>query len=656
MRKLLLIILLLLLMVMVFLFFKNEITQTQLIYFVPEDAVYVIETDEPVKAWEKLSENPLWKHLQTQPTFGELTQSTNSLDSLIKQNKTIFDLLGSRKVLVSAHLYRPTDYDFLFVADLAQQSVVVSFLEKYISTLPLSAYLHTERKYAGYTIHELKDKKTKEILHLAFVNNALIGSWKGKLVENAISQFENPTIGKNPYFTAINQKTGDNGIFRLFLQYRYLDEFMRCYTSEDNEYVASLSQTVQFTGLDCDIVEDSIIQMKGFTNVNDSISSYFQALAKSGTGKISAFNVIPQRSSFFMSLGFSDFKTFFENFKSVYQKQSPDKWTEYEANILKIESYLDIKLEQHFMSWIGEEIAFVQTQPKGLGRDNEMAVVLTAKDISEARNNLDFISDQIRKKTPVKFRELEYNGYTIKYMAVKGFFKLLFGKFFAKLEKPYYTIIGDYVIFSNHPQTIKDIINDYREGQTLAKSARFDDFFENFSSSANVFTYIQTPVLQRTMRPLVSPTTWTSMQTNRDYIQCFDQVGFQLIGASDIFETQMFTTFTNPSLYPQYFAKFSERNVSLPDTSIIDIEMPLEIVLSDLDSKRHIENYPDGKLKVEVELKNGLKHGTYKEYYPNGELKIKGEYRKDVQDGVWRYYDERGKQTNKRRFRNGEEI
>ena len=41
------------------------------------------------------------------------------------------------------------------------------------------------------------------------------------------------------------------------------------------------------------------------------------------------------------------------------------------------------------------------------------------------------------------------------------------GDFFGKIEKPYYTIIDDYVIFSNHPQTIKNIIDDYSNEATL---------------------------------------------------------------------------------------------------------------------------------------------------------------------------------------------
>lgn len=654
MRKFLLIILICLLAVAAFLFLNKELSYTPLMNFVPKDAVYIMETEEPVEAWEKLSSSSIWQHLQTQPTFANLTQSANSLDTLIKQNKAIFNLLGSRKVLVSAHLYKPNDYDFLFVADLAE-AAVFTFLEQYISNLPLKKYRYTKRKSGNFTVHELQDKMSKDVLHLAFINNALVASWQAKLVENAIKEYEIGELSKNNYFTAISHRLSNGGMFRIYLQYSYLDEFMRCYTSEDNEYVKSLSQTILYTGLDCTLEEDSVLQMKGYTNINDSIDSYLQALAKSGKGKVAAFNVIPQRSAFFLSLGFADFKSFFDNFKTVYQKQKPEQWAEYQANLVKIESYLNISLEENFMSWMGEEVTFLQTQPKGLGRDNEMAVIISVNDVGDAKANLDIISDQIRKKTPVKFRELEYNGFTIKYMAVKGFFKLLMGKFFEKLEKPYYTFIDGFVIFSNHPQTLKDIINDYKDGKTLAKSKSFDAFFENFSSSSNVFLYTQTPILQQNMKPLVSQATWDAMQTNRNYVQCFDQIGFQLIEDDGVFETKLLSTFTNPNKYPEYFTKLLEREVQIIDT-LIAIEKPLEIILDDLDDKKYTESYPDGTLKVEVEIKNGLKNGTYKEYFPDGELKIKGDYRKDQQEGTWRYYDENGNLIKKKKFRNGQEI
>ena len=33
---------------------------------------------------------------------------------------------------------------------------------------------------------------------------------------------------------------------------------------------------------------------------------------------------------------------------------------------------------------------------------------------------------------------------------MKGFFRLFFGKLFDKFEKPYYTYVDDYVVFSNN--------------------------------------------------------------------------------------------------------------------------------------------------------------------------------------------------------------
>jgi antitoxin component YwqK of YwqJK toxin-antitoxin module len=37
------------------------------------------------------------------------------------------------------------------------------------------------------------------------------------------------------------------------------------------------------------------------------------------------------------------------------------------------------------------------------------------------------------------------------------------------------------------------------------------------------------------------------------------------------------------------------------------------------------EFYPEGALKSESEIKNGKRHGKYREYYETGELSIRGE-------------------------------
>ena len=38
------------------------------------------------------------------------------------------------------------------------------------------------------------------------------------------------------------------------------------------------------------------------------------------------------------------------------------------------------------------------------------------------------------------------------------------------------------------------------------------------------------------------------------------------------------------------------------------------------------EFYPEGALKSEAEVKEGKRHGRYREYYENGKLRLRGKY------------------------------
>ena len=55
----------------------------------------------------------------------------------------------------------------------------------------------------------------------------------------------------------------------------------------------------------------------------------------------------------------------------------------------------------------------------------------------------------------------------------------------SKLDKPYYTIIDGHVIFSNHPQTIKNVIDDYVEENTLGKSIEYYNFSKQFEKNSS---------------------------------------------------------------------------------------------------------------------------------------------------------------------------
>jgi hypothetical protein len=617
----------------------------------PKNAVFIVETDEPVATWQKISNSKIWHHLRKQPYFAALTESANSLSQLIETNPELFNLLGSRTIVSSAHVYLPKEYDFLHIVDL-ESAAKLQFLQNYLTHLPVKGYKITQKDYKDYKISAFTNKQDGSVIYVTFVGNLLLCSFQSSLIEAAIDEKNEPTIAKDEAFIDISEKVHQAGLFRLYLHYAYLDNFYSCY-AQDNEHINKLSEQLQYTGANFTLDTKGTMTLRGFTNVNDSVGSFFKALLLSGRGQLAAHNVIPQRTAFYFSLNCNNFRKFYENLETVL-KDNFKEWDEYKYNIQKTEQFLGINLQKNFIDWIGQEISFVQTQPKGLGQDNEFAVIFKAKDIDQAKENLQFISNQIRKKAVVvKIKEVDYNGYKINYLAVKGFFKLFLGSFFEKLDKPYFTIIDDYVIFSNHPQTLKNLINDYVAGSTLAKDGEFEEFLGQFKSASNVFVYAKTPILHNNMRSLVAADTWQQMNKNRQYITCFRHIGMQLSSDDDEhFATQITSSFTDD---PAKLQVVPPVPLVVLDSTAESNEVD-EIVIDDLDADEKTENYPDGKQKMRVKIRNGMKNGTYREYHPNGELKVKGEYEDDQKNGTWKFYDEKGKLIAKKKYKKGKEI
>jgi hypothetical protein len=589
-----------------------------------------------------------------QPYFNELTNSANSLDSLVRSNEQLFDMLGSRKVMVSSHIYAPRKYDHLFIVDL-QKASRLDFLQQYLNKMGGDSYKITEREHNGITITEMFDKKSRETLYLSFIKNLLICSYTNSLVEASIDQMGQPQIGRDNNYIEIKKATNDDGLFNVYLHYSLLNDYMMCFLAEQNENVKSLSKALHYTALNVSIDDQEKIIMDGFTNINDSVSSYLKAMLLSGKGSLTAQEVIPDRTAYYMSLSVNEFSLFYDNLMSIMRETDPE-FSNNEKDIKRIENFLKISLKDNFVNWIGEEVAFVQTQPKGLGKSNEFAVVLKAKDIELARENLDYIVKQVRKRSPVKFNEFDYKGYPINYMEVKGFFKLALGKFFKGLEKPYYTIIDEYVIFSNHPQTVKSIIDDFKAGRTLGKKEEFNTFMENFESSSNVFIYGHLPVLYPALKGFLSAETWASAERNKDYIICFPHIGFQMLEKDKMFRVKFISSYQDMEEVRQKLAETNMASVTDTMAAGRPEEDNDEMYLEDLDAKKFTDNYPDGTLHMEVYIKNGLRTGTYKEYYPGGKLKIKGHYENDMKERIFKYYDEEGKLTEKKEFDKGVEL
>jgi len=302
-----------------------------------------------------------------------------------------------------------------------------------------------------------------------------------------------------------------------------------------------------------------------------------------------------------------------------------------------IENFLGIDIRKNFLSWMEGEVVFAQNTPGSLGRQNEFVVTIKMKDKKDAITNLNFLEERIRKKTPVKFKTIDYEGYSIHFLEIKGFFRLLFGKLFDKLDKPYYTVIEDYAVFSNSPATLLSMVEDHRLGQTLDKDKEFTKFMDEFNNKSSVFVYANTHKSLPLWKNFVDASTWSDIQTNQNFIVCFPQIGFQLTADKTVFDTRMIAEFQVPKVEEDSTnIEVEEEDEEETDDSEEDALSNLQLFyIEKMSGNVYTEFYDDGSVKSKAEMKKGIRNGKYKEFYPKGSLKAYGKFKNKKKNKTW---------------------
>lgn len=132
-----------------------------------------------------------------------------------------------------------------------------------------------------------------------------------------------------------------------------------------------------------------------------------------------------------------------------------------------IENRLSISIEDDFDSWVGDEAAWVKLLPSELsGRDGEV-MMLKTNNPALASEKLRDINAKVEDFTLERFSELKYRGFAIGYIGVEELLPRIYGDAFDRIKRPYYTVLGNAVAFSNHPKSLKRIIDAKLEQKTL---------------------------------------------------------------------------------------------------------------------------------------------------------------------------------------------
>ncbi len=722
----------------VYITYIAPVTIKKAMTMVPENAVMIIETNNLTDAWTEISNSKMWTYLTTNPYFKDLDETIKMLNDYLKDNVIAEKALKNRKLIMSLHMISATDWDFLFIVDLKNIAQIkkIGGLQKVLGLV--EGYKVKQRKFKDETIIELSDNENpSDIIYLTISDNLLLATFTGSLIEKAIMQkpSENKKEKKlgywaeNEAFNRVTSKLYGEELFRMYFNYSQIDEFTMSYLTEDSEAVKMLGNSLTYSGFNINFA-DEFLRFEGYTDV-DSVGSYIKAMANVKPGKMKAWRIMSMQTALYFSMGFDNFFDFYYNLTKQYEDKKSEDMENIRENISKIERLLKIDMNTDFFNWIGKEIALVKLRPSKATSIEDVVVAVHTNDIDNAKAGMNKIIKQIKKRIRiVKFKPEVYKNYTIQYLEMDGFFKIFLGKMFQNIEKPFFTYIEDFVVFSNSADVIKKTIDDYIKGNTLDKNQSFVDFKDEFSNKTNVAVFIRTPQIYENLYYYSNAKDKKSIKENKEFILSFEKIGFQLISEGDMFKTTLLAQHNPDAVKTEELEKIEKEitedsfreEIALKS---FKMELPPSFLEKDTLFKEYYPggeklkfegrihngkmtrtwktyyesgkiknsvNYSDGELdgeayfyyesdenivKAEAEFDNDLMTGTYYEFYlngtqkskieyddgeadgeakffyPNGKLKIEGEYKNNLKHGNWTYFDEKGKKIGKEKWKNG---
>ena len=643
MRKKLLILFLLLLFAgggyLVWKLYFTKGIQADAFALVPADAIFIVETDEPIESWRNFSSSDMWKHLKGFAPLGDIGKLADGLDDIISQNATLFSVFGKRNVLISAHMTSAKTYDFLYVADMQDGAKIGPVKDGIISLLKQGGFDYSSSDVEGEKVHRFLSPVDKSVLNLAFVANRIVLSFSESIITASLKEYRNPTLSKDQRFSQVLNNSPTGGLCRFFLNYAALPGYLGVYM-EQSSIPIDLLKAMTYTGASADLNERRVM-LDGMTGINDSMSSYLRALAQSGSSRAGAASVFSDQTAFMLNMGFKDFRNFYGNLKTV-MNQDPQAEADFNKSSKLLERLLNISIQDHVVSWIGDEVSIAQyRQDRVIGGKINNIIAIKPASMEMAKRNLDHIEKMIRRRTPLKFKSYTYKEHEIRYLEIKGLFKLLFGKLFGKMEKPFYTFLGDYVVFSDDPRMLLQTIEDQMAGKTLANDASYQTFLSDFSGESSVFAYVNLPRYFVDMKGLLHPSKWQSINTNKPYVLCFPQLGFQFTAEDGNLNTIFSAEFHKPEeadlIIPELQAASADSLAERDSLSDID-----QFLIENINGDAHREYYENGQLKFIAEMKDERFNGRYLEYWENGQVKVKGKYRDGEKAGKWRFFNEEG--------------
>ncbi|MFD2513721.1 hypothetical protein ACFSRY_07570 [Pontibacter locisalis] len=490
---------------------KESRAKVDLWALVPENAAFVVETNNHLALVEHLQETGLWENFKTLGAASKLEENLAYLDSVAPGSQRMERFLNQKKILTSMHVVGKTDVEFVFyipVNSVGEHRFLRTLTENISKS---EVYEEDSREYQGVLLTEILNTRLGTTLTFFTYHNNIIISPSSVLIEEIvrrISRGKLTSLAAN--FKSANYLGQPDVYANVFINYRELPVVMGLFLDQElMPQVRYLSSLCKEGMLELKLERDKIF-LNGFSEPEKLKRSFHSNISPVKPQPLDVKNYLPNRTAFLMHFGLEEV--------ARLRRQYLQKEAAGSAYGAVVDSLA------HAFS---KEVALAYMESSSMSVSPEKMVYARMGNIDRVERLLKSLNQRVSYARNKKPYVEKYGGYSIQLIDVPQLPAKLFGTLFSGFEQSYVVAVDDYLIFSDEMSSLRSLLDDISTESVWGKSVAQKAFMEETLQEANFSLYINTVNAWYILSRYMESESREDLLQNASLIKRFNQVSMQ---------------------------------------------------------------------------------------------------------------------------------
>ena len=507
------------------------------ITIIPQDAAYVMRLN-GLGIIEKIGseKTTVWNDLKSLNMFQDLSGEAKALDSLVKVNSDIDEIVADKDIYLSGHYSGGKNINHLALFSVPS-TVTIKTISRFLETDAKTKISNlSTRKYEGKTIFSISLKSSR-IFYLSLCNGVIMLSGSPVLIEDAIRQSTlTESLLSDAEFAEMIRTTGKNKDANLFIDFQQVGKLSSILA--ENSYVNSFrnyKNLGSWSELDINIKSDLLL-LNGFTAQEAGMeNSFFSSITGDKPVRLEIAKVLPASTSSFLAFGISSPKDGYNAY--IEYLKVCDKHARYQANLKNLNTKYGVDFEKFFLELIDNELALVSKEITSTA-DVANYVLIKCKSGTDAEKQLLELTEKIagvneaaRTESYSPDRSIHIN---IHKLPIYPLFGRLLGDLFNVFEECYLTVVDNYIVVAGSYEHASQLAYDFILQKTLENDEVYRDFSENLSMKSYALCYVNLSNTQHFFNKYLSNSFKEDWNTNKSNFSNVQGLGFQVSEVSSM--------------------------------------------------------------------------------------------------------------------------